>query len=111
MMTSRAARIKKDIAEFFNKIDKEKETNKWETSRIGPEWAAADSANKFSRGFTLVEGHKLPTPSLIAKGSAKPTEKKKKEKSPVKHKTHNPHSFTKGTGKPTEKKEAKEAPQ
>ena len=42
------------------------ETSNRETSRFGTERMAADSANKLSRRFTVVNGHRLPTPPLIA---------------------------------------------
>ena len=55
-------KMKKDIADFFDKINKEREATKGDASRVGPEWAASDSASKFSKGFCSWKGHKLPTP-------------------------------------------------
>ena len=85
-----STKTKKDIADFFNKINKGREATKGDASRVGPEWAASDSTSKFSKGFGSGKGPKLPTPPLIAKVSTKPSEKKKQEKSPTKHKTHTP---------------------
>ena len=73
-------KMEKDIAEFFDKINKEREDTKGEASRTGLEWAASDSASKSSKGFYLWKGHKLPTPPLIAKVLTKPYDNKKKEK-------------------------------
>ena len=70
-------RKKKDIADFFERINEAKEPFRWDPTKDGAGEKESDKADKSNKRTSLNKRPRLPTPPLVEKGTTKQVKKRK----------------------------------